>query len=510
MGNPSSQPAGLSSDAERPPSAVQAHGLAALYPPRPSVLTSSSTRRALGVVLVTPTLLVAAAAGAQTPSPPPQTTPTLGAPAPPVASLPAPPPPTGRVLHLDEAVEESLKQSPTLLSAQATVLSAQGVAEQTRSGLLPQLSASAVGERAYGSTGARTGSNSGVSGTASNTLTSRSGASNSFTFGLNGTQLIWDFQTVDRFRASNASVSSLQATAQATVINTVLTVRKAFFQAWAFRALIQVQEETLDNQVKHQVQTEGFVKVGTQPQIALAQARTNVANARVALIQAQNNYRIAKAQLNQSMGVVQGVDYDVTNEELSPLTGEDQPVDALTDIALHERPEVAAQLSNRDAQDLSLRAARGMYAPAFSLFAGVAETGPSLDALGPAWDFGLQVTWNFFDGLKTPGVVKQAQGNLDNANAQLTAEELQVRFDVEQADATLQGSKTALVAAEEALVNAREQLRLAEARYQTGVGSIIELSDAQVAATNAGAQLVQARFTLAAARAQLLAALGRQ
>jgi outer membrane protein len=410
---------------------------------------------------------------------------------------------SGKVLHLEDAVEQSLKQSPTLISALANVTSAQGVAEQTRSGLLPQLSATAVGQRSFGTTGTRSGSNSGVQG-------ATTGAFNNFTFGLNGTQLLWDFQTVDRFRGANASVSSLQATQQATFINTVLAVRKAFFLAWANRALIQVQEETLVNQVKHQTQTEGFVKVGTQPQIALAQARTDVANAKVALITDQNNYRIAKAQLNQTMGVVQGVDYDVANEELPPLPGENQSVEQLTDIALHERPEVAAQISNRDAQDLNLRAARGGYAPAFSIFGGLAETGDRLDALGPAWDFGLQVTWNFFDGLKTPGVVKQAQGNLDNANAQLTAEELQVRFDVEQADATLQGSKTALVASEEALVNAREQLRLAEARYQTGVGSIIELSDAQVAATNAGAQLVQARFTLATARAQLLAALGRQ
>src|SRR5271165_352380 len=405
------------------------------------------------------------------------------------------------LLHLDQAVDTALKQSPTLLSAQANVGSAEGAAEQTRASLLPQLNASAVGERLYGSTGVQSGSGSvGVAG---------SKVRNNFTFSLNGTQLIWDFQSVDRTRSSYANVSALQATEQATVLNTILNVRTAFFLAQADRALIQVQQETLENQIKHQTQTEAFVKVGTQPEIALAQARTNVANAKVALIQAQNNYIIAKAQLNQAMGVVQGTGYEVANEELPPLPGEDQSVDALMEIALRERPEIAANMKNVEAQDLALRAARGGYLPAFSLFGSLAETGPALNQLGPAWDFGLQATWDFFDGLKTPGVVKQAQNNLDNANAQLTAEELQVRFDVEQADATLLGSKEALVAADDALVNAREQLRLAEQRYATGVGSIIELSDAQVAATSAGAQLVQARFTLATARAQLLAALGR-
>ncbi len=58
-------------------------------------------------------------------------------------------------------------------------------------------------------------------------------------------------------------------------------------------------------------------------------------------------------------------------------------------------------------------------------------------------------------------------------------------------------------------MNARLRLKLAEGRYEAGVGSAIELGDAQVALTHAGAQRVQAQFNLSTARAQLLAALGR-
>ena len=96
------------------------------------------------------------------------------------------------------------------------------------------------------------------------------------------------------------------------------------------------------------------------------------------------------------------------------------------------------------------------------------------------------------------------------STAALTGEQLQVRFDVEQAQATLLGNKESVVAAQDAVDNAREQLRLAEGRYQAGVGTIIELSDAQVQLTNAAAQLVQAQYNLSTARARLLAALGRQ
>jgi len=83
-----------------------------------------------------------------------------------------------------------------------------------------------------------------------------------------------------------------------------------------------------------------------------------------------------------------------------------------------------------------------------------------------------------------------------------------VRLEVEQARLFLRGAKAALIAAGEALENARIRLRLAERRYQTGVGDVIELGDAQLALTNAAAQEVTARFNVAIGRAQLIKAVG--
>jgi outer membrane protein len=65
------------------------------------------------------------------------------------------------------------------------------------------------------------------------------------------------------------------------------------------------------------------------------------------------------------------------------------------------------------------------------------------------------------------------------------------------------------VGAGEAQANAKVRLQLAEGRYQTGIGNIIELSDAQVGLTAASTQIVSADFQLATARAQLIQALGR-
>ena len=82
-------------------------------------------------------------------------------------------------------------------------------------------------------------------------------------------------------------------------------------------------------------------------------------------------------------------------------------------------------------------------------------------------------------------------------------------MDVDQALLAIRAAKAALSSSRDALVAARQRLLLAEGRYQNGSGSVIELGDAQIAAANAAAQVVQTDFQLATARAQLVWALGR-
>jgi outer membrane protein len=94
--------------------------------------------------------------------------------------------------------------------------------------------------------------------------------------------------------------------------------------------------------------------------------------------------------------------------------------------------------------------------------------------------------------------------------AQRDALRQQVRLEVERAQLSVHAARESVTAADEALLNARERLRLAEGRYRAGVGNIIELSDAQLSATNAAVQRVQAAYDLATARTELARSLGQQ
>src|SRR5262249_36107935 len=141
------------------------------------------------------------------------------------------------------------------------------------------------------------------------------------------------------------------------------------------------------------------------------------------------------------------------------------------------------------AQRAAVRGLKGGFGPAITASGAYQQIGSSLDALGPAWNAGVTLGWPLFQGGLTVARVREGEANLDAVRAQLDAERLQVRVDVQEATLALRAAKATVTASEEVVTNASERLRLAEGRYTQGVGSIIELGDAQLAMTQASAQL---------------------
>ena len=418
--------------------------------------------------------------------------------------VPAAPP---RTLTLDEALKTAGTRHPQLRQAAAATEAAEARSDEAFAPLLPQVAANGAYQRATANFTSRQGS-------LPSSVSSGSGAESWETFGywslgLNASVLVYDFgQTRNRWHSAQATVSAQRESERSALSQVRFSVRSSFFQARAAKGLVTVARETLSNQKKHLEQTEGFVEVGTQAEIALAQAKTAVANATVQLINAENGYDTARALLNQSMGVEGPTDYDVSDETQPEVAGEDESTETLLAGALEERPELSALASQVKAQELTVRAVEGAYGPSLGASTGLSDAGAHVGGLTWNWSSALTLSVPIFQGGQTKAQVREARANLAAVRSQLDAQRQQIRLEVEEARLAVRAAKGALGASAEALVNAREQLRLAEGRYETGVGSILELNDAQVALTAAGQQNVQAEYNLAQARAQLLRALG--
>jgi outer membrane protein len=413
----------------------------------------------------------------------------------------------GPPLTLAQAEQNALRHQPSIRQAQGQTEAAAGRVEEARSGYLPQVSASATYQRTTGNFASRPGAL--PTNTTMTAPVSWTPAYNYWSFGATGSQLIYDFNaTADRWRSAAAGRQAAVANARGTEATALLNVRHAYFQARAQRDLARVAEEAVANQQKHLEQIQAFVRAGMRSEIDLATTRTALANARVQMVTAENAFIGALATLNQTMGLADNQLFDLTDSELPAVPGEDGAPRALIDQALRARPEIVVADEQRRAQELVVAAFRGNYGPALSAVAGLTDAGAALDRLTPNWFMGLTASWAILQGGLTHGQVREANGTLTSLAAQADAVRLQVGVDVEQARLAVRAAKSSIAGASEALANAREQLRLAEGRYRTGQGSVIELFDAQVAQTTAAAQDVSARYNLAGARAQLLAALG--
>jgi len=422
-----------------------------------------------------------------------------------------------RTVTLDEAEHAARQQRPDVREAAAATVAGVARVEQARAPLLPQVKVQGLYERTTGNRTQKPGHN--------NNYPTSFDTFNWFAGEVTANQLIWDFgQAPNRWHAADARAVALADQARATRLQALFDVRAAYFRARAQKALVVVARQTLDNQQRHLTQIRGFVHAGTRPDIDLAQAIADEANARVQVIKAENGFALARAQLNQAMGVTGDTAYDVGDESFPPVPGEGGAIGQLIDEAIRARPELAAMDAQIRAQELTVRATRQGYFPTLSLIAGATDEGQSFQKThvidnfdqvqpygGMAWNIfgGVQLSWPVFQGFLTRGQVREADAVLDGLRAQRDGIVQQIWVAVQQAAQDVGAAREALEASRQALVGAQERQRLADGRYAAGVGNIIELADAELGAQTAGAQAVGAEYGLAAARASLDLALGR-
>ncbi len=410
------------------------------------------------------------------------------------------------VLSLDAALALARRHQPDLRAAHFNTVAADARVDEQYSNLLPQVNAGASYARQAGTQVTAVP----ATGTSQGGLVTTTRTTNVYRASASASQLLWDFgQTIRKRDAAQASADATLDTEKASALSIDLNLRAAFYTASTARSNVDVARETLANQNKHLEQIQSFVDLGRNPTIDLLQARVDQANAEVTLINAQNDYASARVVLNQAMGVEADITYDVEPTVSAPVPGESASLDILVEEALKARPEIASLQAQVRAQMMTNKSVYGRYWPTLQAQANGIYSGLELDRLTWLVSAGLGLQWTLFDGGETRATLREGDAQIAALQAQIDSLRLQLRVDVEQARLAVAATKASLGAADRSLTNARARLDLAELRYRTGVGSIIELSDAQLAATTAAFQKLQAQLKLDTARAQLTKALAR-
>ena len=417
------------------------------------------------------------------------------------ASAPPMLPLTGRVLTLDECIAIALEAQPAIQATLYDYAAARARVREALAPLLPQLTGSANASRSHGVIIPTTTS----TGRTSTARFDRQPA-DTFLAQVQLSQLLFDFgKTLAATQVARklAEVSAEGVEVQRQTI--ALTVKEAYTNILLAQRLIRVQEQAVERAELNLTSAKGFLDVGTQPLSTVVRAEVDVANAKVDLINARNALRTARVALNTAMAVDASTPTEITdNLEYQPTTIDRA---ALRAEALRQSPEYRQAKLQNSAAEAGVQVAARNFLPNIS---GTGSYGGATIDLNPNWSLGLSFTWNIFDGGNLIAALDEAKANRGAANARVKVAELTLIQNLEQAEIAVEAAQERIQAARVVIASAQENFRLAQGRFDVGVGTILELTDAQLALTQASNTEAQALADYRIALAQLDRAAGRR
>jgi len=396
---------------------------------------------------------------------------------------------------LKQAIELALKENPGLRSAELKVLAAEGQAEAARGGLGPQISASGTvmrlnslidmraGDVYYlpvlsGTTHAPTGEVVPMAGF--DIATDKIG--NTYAGKLSAQ---WSIYTGGRiwqgYQIAKLNLESSRKERDTTRAGVILSVKKAYYGLLLSEQALKVVQEAKANIDRHVERVRAMYQKGLVSKLDLLRAEVQQSSLEPQTARMQNAVELSRYLLN----IVLGRDPQAPIVVTDSLVYVPAALDSATLVAeaLKNRPEMA-QLEV--AKRIADRAARISYAglqPSLVLLADYSRSkgqGFSGDEWQKNWDVGLAASWTLFDGGATLGRIKEARSNARRVLLARDQVADYIALEVTSAYLSVRANEKAIRSQEKAVEQSSEALRIAQARYETGQATNLDVLDAQL------------------------------
>ena len=405
--------------------------------------------------------------------------------------------PVNQPLSLVQLTDLALNNNPTTKLAWASVRNSEAGLELARAGYWPQLTANYTVDRIRPS----------GSGGATLPIERNSGPAIDLSY------LLWDFGarsgTAD---AAKFNLTAAQLSNNQTMQDLILTIEQDYYQVLDLQGLVEADVESMKDasaslDAAKQRKVSGLATLGD-----VYQAEAALAGAKLTLQQTQGQLAVARGQLAVAVGYpadsalpLAPWDTNVTPQMPS------QSVQQLLDEARNSRPELLASKAQQQAALAGLEAAQGRGLPTLgfdytaartrSVVAGQTNTANTYNA-------SLTLSMPLFTGFANQAANRQAQAAVDAALASDQQLMQTVELEVWQAYQNLNTSASTLDTTDTQLKSAQEAMDVTNARYKGGLGSILDVLNAQATLANARVQQVQARLNWFAALAAMGHAVG--
>jgi outer membrane protein len=321
--------------------------------------------------------------------------------------------------------------------------------------------------------------------------------------------LITDFGRTNNLVASSAlRAKAASMNAVATAYQIKLMVDEAFYNALQSFAEESVAEATVKARQTVADQISTLYQNRLRSEVDLSFANANLAQAKLLLLDAQNNYQAALSQLSQVLGFTNQQQFELVDaaSELKPPPDE---VSKLEDEAFSNRPEIASQSYQHDADQHFQKAERDLLLPTVSALGvvGDAFNGSVLNGVQqfPTWygAAGVNIAVPIFNGFLYVSRSREAAERAKASGEQLRDLKDRIANDVRTSWLNAITAYNRIGVSQQFLDQSNLALDLSQNRYNLGLSSIVELSQAQLQQTQAEIQFAASKYEYRIAEAVL-------
>ena len=396
-------------------------------------------------------------------------------------------------LTLDEALSTALKNHPQIIEAKEILYGAETKTGQALANYYPQISVAADWSRGQTFFAAQESIR----------------LSQTNTAGLYLKQTLYDFgRTAGAADAARGNREAADKALTITRQDLTLRVSSAYYLLLATEKQVIAVSETVRARDQVYRQAQEFFNQGIRSKVDLARAEANLFAARTAWIRAENNREIARVELANAMGLASLGERTLL--EPSPPAQHLPERSLVQQEAIRYRSELQQLTALKTSAAANLKTARGSYLPILSGTASVGYADRDFPPDGNVWGVGLNLSMPLFSGFSSVEQVREANANINIIEARQNNLKLQIIKEAESAWLGANEAAARIVSTQKEVAAANESKALAEGRYQEGVGSIIEVTDAQPQALDAQTANIQARYDYYTALARLDRAIGKQ
>ena len=403
-------------------------------------------------------------------------------------------------LTLEKAESIALRHAPEIAQAYFSAASASQVVREVRAGLFPQMMGNMIGVADSNTIGKALGLGELIGNGNITHFGASGGLSNSgiYTRESNGilfSQLITDFGRTNnyvaaaRFNALSAAQKTQLARAQV-----LLMADQAYFQVLEGNALIRVANETIVTRQLVVDLTNALVESKLRSELDSSLAQVALEEARLLLLQADGRQKGAQADLSAALGFRYPVSF-ILDDETIKTPNEWAQLAILIAEAMRNRPEAIAVRFRHDAALQNAIAEKKARLPVVSFLGAYGRTPAGNTAVQETYAVaGVNVEVPILDGGRISARSSEATLTANAVGKEVEALEDQIARDVNLAWLNVTITRKRIEVTSSLLANATKAMELAKARYQSGLASFVELSQAELGMTEAEIQNATAKY----------------